>query len=215
MKATSYEEAYARIGGLSDTTKMPGLSWSTPAQKCLTGSKLRNVEGSVCSKCYAMKNFYTFPVVQEALERRYTAVDDPNFEDNFVFVLTTLFNRSRKKETRFRWFDAGDFQNLEHITTVNNIALRVPFMEFWAPTKEAAMVGKWLKANHAFASNLIVRISHPMTEQTFTKAPMGLPFSTVGYPGEGRFNCPASNQGNQCKECRACWSSINVNYHKH
>ena len=41
------------------TKKMPGLSYSLPAWECKTGSKLREIKGSVCASCYALKGNYT------------------------------------------------------------------------------------------------------------------------------------------------------------
>ena len=65
------KEAKALTGGLTYTTKMPGPSYNTPASRCITGAKLRNVKNSVCSSCYALKgNYKRFPKVEEALERR-------------------------------------------------------------------------------------------------------------------------------------------------
>ena len=49
-------EALKIIGGsLSKPSKMPGWSIGLPAKECKTGGKLRNVEGSVCYDCYALK----------------------------------------------------------------------------------------------------------------------------------------------------------------
>ncbi len=68
MKATIAIKKY--LGGPGETTmkislskpsKMPGYGWSTPASRCITGSKLRRIKGSVCHGCYAMKNRYVFP----------------------------------------------------------------------------------------------------------------------------------------------------------
>jgi len=43
---------------------------------------------------------------------------------------------------------------------------------------------------------------------------LGLPTSGVKRDG---FSCPASSQGNECKDCRACWDSEveNIDYKKH
>ena len=66
------KEAKEITGGLTYTTKMPGPSFNTPAQRCVTGSKLRNIKNSVCNGCYALKgNYVRFPKVGEALERRF------------------------------------------------------------------------------------------------------------------------------------------------
>ena len=62
--------ADALVGGLSAPSKMPCKSFSISAFECITGSRLRKIAGSVCSKCYALKGRYVFPKVQAALDRR-------------------------------------------------------------------------------------------------------------------------------------------------
>ena len=51
--ALSYDSAYEIIGGLSSPSKMPWYGWSISAYRCKTGGKLREVENSTCSHCYA------------------------------------------------------------------------------------------------------------------------------------------------------------------
>ena len=53
------KEAIKITEGFTRTSKMPGLSYSLPAWECKTGSKLRQVKGSVCASCYALKGNYT------------------------------------------------------------------------------------------------------------------------------------------------------------
>ena len=53
-------------------------------------------------------------------------------------------------------------------------------------------------------------------ERNPTKLAKKLGLTTSGVSPDG-FNCPASKQGNECGECRACWdgSVENINYKKH
>lgn len=39
----------------SGNGKMPGTSYPISAKRCITGQILAAVEGSVCSKCYALR----------------------------------------------------------------------------------------------------------------------------------------------------------------
>lgn len=39
-------ESWELVGGLSDTSKMPELSWSTPAEECNVGGRLRLIPGA-------------------------------------------------------------------------------------------------------------------------------------------------------------------------
>ena len=48
------------VNVLSSTSKMPSKSFGFGAQRCLVGSKLRNVKGSTCENCYAMKGAFTW-----------------------------------------------------------------------------------------------------------------------------------------------------------
>ena len=46
------------VGGLSAPGKMPEGSFGLSARDCKTGSALRQIPGSVCSQCYALKGRY-------------------------------------------------------------------------------------------------------------------------------------------------------------
>ena len=219
----TFKYAEKLIGGLSKPSKMPWYSWSTPAEKCITGSKLRQVENSTCSSCYALKGCYVFPVVQEALERRFSAIDHPKFEEAFTLVLSTLYKRGRKtylqdgksvKENRFRWHDSGDIQSVKHLVAINNIAKNTPFLDHWLPTREAGFVKEFLDNGNKLAPNLTLRISATMIGQNYKKRPMDLPYSTVDVPELQQ--CVAYQQEGKCLDCRACWDQDkDINYPLH
>lgn len=219
-----YIEAMDIIGSLSQPSKMPWFSYSTSAFDCQTGSKLREIKGSVCSSCYACKGQYRFSNVRKAQDKRMAGTKHPDFVEAMTLVLTTLYNRGKKtykkngktvKENRFRWHDAGDIQSLEHLERINQIALNTPFLDHWLPSKEFGYVNQFLKKHKRFAPNLTVRMSATMVGQTFDKAPMGLPFSAVGVTQE-LSQCPAYSQDGQCKNCRNCWEpKLNVSYPLH
>src|SRR5262245_62757253 len=69
-----YDVALEAIGGLSDPSKMPCLSYSTPADACHLGSLLRKLPGTTCHDCYAMKGCYIFKSTREAMARRLAIV---------------------------------------------------------------------------------------------------------------------------------------------
>jgi hypothetical protein len=60
-------------GTLSKPSKMPGFAYGIPAKECQTGAKLREVKGSTCFNCYALKGCYVFPNVQAAQYKRLEA----------------------------------------------------------------------------------------------------------------------------------------------
>jgi hypothetical protein len=215
MKRTTKELATA-IGGLSNPSKMPGLAYGTPAKDCPMGSILRKKAGSVCSKCYAHKGQYSFPVVRDAQARRLEILSSDL--DTWRADMTELFGRKYAKKSGpdavFRWHDSGDLQGSEHLSAIVQIAKDLPGISFWIPTKEIKLVRAWIRQNGSFPANLVVRVSAPMIGQA---APTiaGTVGSTVAT-GTG-YACPAPTQGNECGDCRACWdpSVASVDYHQH
>lgn len=103
------KEASKIVGKLSKTSKMPCHSYNLPATKCITGSKMAKIKGTTCYDCYALKGMYNFPVVKEAMMRRYEAINHPEW----VFAMSVLINS--KKSKYFRWHDSGDIQSIEHL----------------------------------------------------------------------------------------------------
>ena len=196
------KEARKITGGLSAPNKMPGPSINLPAWNCITGLKLQAVKGSVCAGCYAMKGRYRFPNVRKAMDRRLTALQDPRWVDAMVTMV--------KGQPWFRWHDSGDIQSPEHLKNIFEVCNRTPETRHWMPTREV----KFLKLMDpdVVPKNLIIRISSHMIDQGPVKH---WPWtSTVVTSGK---TCPAAEQGNKCKECRACWdrSVKNVAYGKH
>ena len=82
------KEALKNVGGLSNPSKMHCYGYSFPAETCNIGSKLRKVENSICSKCYAMKGNYVFPKVKSALYNRLETLKNKTlWIDSMVFLL--------------------------------------------------------------------------------------------------------------------------------
>ena len=195
-------EAWALVGGLSKPSKMPGFSIGLPAKECKTGSKLRQVKGSTCYNCYALKGCYVFKVVQDAQYKRLEAIKSPLW----VAAMTILINS--KKSKWFRWHDSGDVQDLQHLNKIYDVCRLTPGIKHWMPTREA-----WIKDHVPRApDNLIIRFSVPMIDQE----PAGSWPNTSTVVTAGA-TCPSSKQGNQCLDCRNCWNKKikNVSYGKH
>lgn len=209
-------EQWAHIGGLSQPSKMPCFGYSIPAEKCATGSKLRPVEGSTCNSCYAFKGRYPMANVQAAMWRRWDSlqVDLDLWTDSFIWILQGLASRGEKY---FRWHDSGDIQSIEHLQAIVWIARAVPEIQFWIPTREFRFVHAFtVLQGRELPSNLTIRISAPMVGQSFQSPISGTVASTVGASEIGA-QCPAYNQGGECRDCRACWdqSIPVVNYPLH
>ena len=104
------KEARKITGGLSAPSKMPGPSYNLPAVRCITGSKLAQIPGSVCHGCYALKGRYRFDNVKQAMARRLAALGHPDW----IAAMTVLI----KGEPVFRWHDSGDLQSPEHLKAI-------------------------------------------------------------------------------------------------
>ena len=195
------KEAKKITGGLSAPSKMPGPAYNLPEQACITGSKLVKIPGSVCHGCYALKGRYRFKNVKDALSRRLASIMDPRWIEAMVVLID--------KEPFFRWHDSGDLQSVQHLKNIFEVCNRTPGTQHWLPTREV----KFLPLNFdAIPKNLIIRLSgHKIDKAAASFWPWT---STVVTAGR---TCPAPDQNNECKDCRACWSrdTANVAYGKH
>lgn len=213
------------VGGLSDTSKMPGYSWGISARKCQTGAKLAKIPGTVCSKCYALKGHYVFANVAAAHARRLAKYNEnPGaWTRNMAALIKVLECR------HFRFFDSGDLQSVEMLSCILEIARACPRVRFWIATREVFHVRAFLGAGGVIPENAVIRISAPRIDQHLTlidpvlSAP-GIAVSAVHShglplfprPAEGYRTCPAPTQGGKCGDCRACWKrGTRVAYTQH
>ena len=209
MKIKDLESA---VGTLSKPSKMPCYSFSIPAKRCITGMKLRNVKGSICSSCYALKGRYVFDNVHNALEDRFQKLK----HSNWVRLMAQLIAK-KEKSGFFRWHDSGDLQSVVHLHKICEVAKMLPNIQFWLPTREFSIVSKYMELHHV-PDNLTIRLSAFMFNG---HPPLGiakrLGLTTSGASTGNDFSCPSSKQGGKCLDCRACWdkSIDNVDYKKH
>jgi hypothetical protein len=207
--------ALSIVGGLSEPSKMPCHGFSIPAKYCKVGQKMRDVVGSICSKCYALKGRYVFANVQNALERRYANLNHPQWVEAMAWLINNV-----EKSGFFRWHDSGDLQSVEHLNRIVEVCKLTPNVQHWLPTREYVgekIVQNWFASGGTVPSNLTIRLSALMLDgapPTSIAARYGLPTSGVCKVG---FTCPAPNQGNKCGDCRACWNKgiNNVSYKQH
>ena len=208
----SVKEAKEIMISLGRAGKMPCPTYNTPASLCVTGSKLRKVEGSTCKGCYAMKHNYLFPMVQQGLQKRFNAFK----HERFVEAMSFMINHYSKKSGYFRWFDSGDLANIHMLEKIVMVCQATPTIKHWLPTREVKVISDYLKIYKEFPDNLLVRISAPMID--------GLPLKSFDYTSTVHHkknaighDCPSRFQDNECKDCRACWCKEikNVSYHKH
>ena len=195
------KEARLITGGLSKPSKMPGPAFNLPAQACITGAMLGKIPGSVCSGCYALKGRYRFKNVKAALARRLEGLTHPEWIPAMVVLIDDA--------PVFRWHDSGDLQGVDHLKNIFEVCKLTPGTRHWLPTREA----KFLPLSpDSIPKNLIIRLSgHKINKPAAGFWPWT---STVVTAGK---SCPASEQGNQCLDCRACWDrgTANIAYGLH
>lgn len=202
-------------------SKMPGSTFSTDAFACKVGSKLAKVEGSVCSGCYARKLQKLRPSVDKGWRSNYlkaTSMIEANplrWADAVAFQIKRIATKSG--EYYHRWFDSGDLDSVAMLRAIVLACEKTPEFKHWLPTREAKIVQEYRKQYGQEPSNLVIRVSStmigdkPMAGHALT--------STVHRKGTVAHGhaCPAPTQGNNCGDCRACWSDTvaNVSYTKH
>ena len=196
------KDAKAITGSMTRTSKMPGLSYSLPAWECQTGSKLWDNPTSPCFYCYAKKNNYVrYPAIKAAQYRRLDAIKHPQWVEAMVVQI--------KNMKFFRWHDAGDVQSHEHMSNILEVARQTPTVQHWMPTQERP----YLPDPEAVPSNMIIRLSAAKIDGSAGKAWS----HSSSVVTDGSETCPSGKQGNQCLDCRACWSKDikNISYGKH
>ena len=211
------KDAVEIVGGLSAPSKMPCFGYSISAFLCKTGGKLREVAGSVCSKCYALKGFYRFDNTAKALRKRAEKINDPRWVEAMTHLLTHRLHLKKKDKSYFRWHDSGDIQSVEHLEKIIAVVKATPQVNHWLPTREIGFLQVYKLRHGAFPDNITIRLSGMKIDGPAPKSAaknLGVLTSTVST---GDFNCPASLQDNECKDCRLCWdrNTENVAYHAH
>lgn len=220
-------KAKAVTGGIGYPSKMPGTSYGTPAADCKRGGKLRQIPGTICSRCYACKANYRYPSVATAQRNRANAMwmarKGGHWEKEWIEAMALLIDDGCRKrnDNRHRWFDSGDLQSIADLNLVAAVCHATPHIRHRLPTKEYSMVRAWLDRGGVIPSNLVISISAYKIDGPAPKWPesYGLQVSTCysKSPPEGAFDCPSRHQGNRCDSCDACWDRTvkHVAYHLH
>lgn len=216
MKVT-IKDLEAQVGTLSNPSKMPGYAWGIPAKHCKRGSKLRQKAGTVCSKCYALKNLYMLPNVQESQENRLRLFKETD-RNTWVEAMAALISRRVKPDDPyFRIFDSGDLQSQEMLKRWVLVAILLPDIQFWLSTRERAIVNRTITHQFPQPANLVIRVSADMVDgpvPTGFRHTSGVANLTTGTWAhcidanrllDTAHYCPAPLQDNECGDCRVCW----------
>ena len=204
-------------GGITNkNSKMPEANYDLSAWKCKTGSKLRKVEGSSCSDCYAMKgNYlrYKNGSVGKSHEKHLASIY------NKLWSKAMAYQINHYKIEHFRFHSSGDIQSYQHALNIIEVARLCPDTKFWIPTREMKIMGDLKKNEVDIPENCVFRLSAPMVNGKLNTNIFSNTSSVVDtekFFGNS-WRCPALNQGGSCLECRACWNSDvkDVAYTKH
>ena len=150
--------------------------------------------------CYALKGNYTrYKAIKAAQYVRLASLT------NKLWTAAMVAQINRQKY--FRWHDAGDVQDLQHLKKIFEVCRLTPNTKHWMPTREA-----WIK-DHLTSKpdNLVIRFSPPMIGQRNDTWPNSSMVVTEDA------SCPAPSQGGKCGDCRQCWNPAVkvVSYGKH
>ena len=217
-------QAASVCGTLTATSKMPCKSLSLPTESCITGSKMAEMPGSICSSCYANKGFYSMyantikPAQFSRLDAIWQALESQENAELWVSGMVSLIG----SDSYFRWHDSGDLQSLEHLELIVHVCEATPGCKHWLPTREYGIIKDYISKHGKLPANLIVRLS-----AMYPDKPVKIPSSLVSIQGITASNvhtsgatihgerCTAPDNNGSCGECRACWSGSIVSYEMH
>jgi hypothetical protein len=216
------KQATTVCGTLTSTSKMPCKSYSLPTEACITGFKMSQIAGSICSSCYANKGFYS--MYQNNIKPAQFSRLDSIASEYWVSGMVSLIGN----DSYFRWHDSGDLQSVEHLEKIVQVAVNTPNCKHWLPTREYAIVKDYIAKNgrDSIPDNLKVRLSAmypdkkviiPVSLQNISNVTVSnVHTSTVSLEsnqlGE---ECRAPKNNGECGSCRLCWSDTPVSYAMH
>jgi len=162
LKKAQEESGKVSLGN----TKMPSTTFAISAKACKVGSKLEKIEGSTCSRCYALKLQKLRPSVDQGwtnnlLKAEKLISDNPTL---WAKQMTFQIERGCKKlgVLFHRWFDSGDLQSVEMLRAIVLCAEMTPDIAHWLPTREAKIVKEYRKLYGKEPRNLVIRVSATM-----------------------------------------------------
>ena len=177
---------------------------------------MAQIEGSICSMCYADKGFYKMYAnnIKPAQFARLDSIDSEFWVSGMVSHIGA--------DPYFRWHDSGDLQSLEHFEKIVAVCLETLLTLHWLPTREYSIIKAFIAKHgkNAIPKNLTVRLS-----AMYPDKPVTVPVSLQGVAGVTVSNvhtdkpmgnvCKAPAQNGECKDCRMCWSNAVVSYALH
>ena len=208
---------------LSETSTMPGSSFSLPARRTCPGALFG--PNTVCSACYADgRHRYRWRAVQDAQSRRFAWTLEALAAGRFVAVVADRI--ASRAEPYFRLHDAGDFFSPPYIEAWRQIARALPDVSFWAPTRSWAVAGQRRPDSDpllaslrrlAALSNVIVRPSALYIDDP-PPTVSGLASGSAVTTDRSQTTCQKTLRvPSACGPCRRCWDEplVPVTYLRH
>jgi hypothetical protein len=196
-------------------SKMPGTTFAMDSFACITGSKLRKIEGTPCHSCYAIKLQKLRPSVDKgwkANSAKWNAAEPDQWAQALAFLI-----KRRNTDGYHRWFDGGDLASVAQLQAIVDVCLMTPTIAHWLPTQERGMVKQFQDNGGTIPSNLVVRISSPKVDVALMRTSDHTSNVITKHAEATGQECLAYTRDNNCGDCRACWDPkvSNVSYRKH
>jgi len=214
-----YKVPGTTVALLTQTSKMPGPSWSIPAHRACP-----RANGDICKDCYAGKNCYQFATTQHAQEVRFVWTRDcMRTADGRELWVRTLA-AAIAGESYFRWFDSGDAFSPASIECIYQVCALLPNTKFWIPSRAWQQPSGPLPVFDPILNTLRKLAALP----NVTVRPSALNFGDAAPVVSGlhagsaseyanAHQCPAPMQDGNCGDCRHCWDAKDspVSYARH
>ncbi len=133
------------IGTLSNPSKMPAFAWGISAKKCITGSKLAKIKGTICNKCYALKGHYAFKNVFDAHEIRRKAIEKPEWVDYMAELITQKYKNTPHIKYWLATREYNIVAQIKEEDVPKNLCLRVSAIKVDSPPPK---FWKWTSGVH-------------------------------------------------------------------
>lgn len=209
-------------------SKILGSTFNLPTQYCNVGSKLKQITGSVCSDCYAVKiekGIHGKTVLSSELnnyEKWQNTVKNDSYALWINAMTKQIENIARLKQKKnekgamlHRWFSSGDLQGITMLECIVEIAKKTPTIQHWLPTKEKIVVENYIRKYGKFPKNLNVRVSDSMIDGKQNKENLNYTRSSVLGRKSNKndshlkgYHCPVAfnKDRKSCGDCSACWN---------
>src|SRR5215468_2647692 len=137
LRRATCTKRYATVPGttvrlLTQTSKMPGPSWSLPAHRACP-----RANGTICDSCYAAKGCYRYSSTQNAQNARFawTVESMRTAAGRQQWIAAMVAGIRESGCTYFRVHDSGDMFNVAYAECWYAVCQALPAVRFWIPTR--------------------------------------------------------------------------------